>query len=474
MPRPCWLFIILFSFTLNTYASELPNLGDNNSSTFSKQQEYELGRAWLRSLKGQAPTISDPLVLNFIENLVYQIASHSELDDLDLELVVVDSPELNAFAVPGGVMGINSGLFLYAQNEGQMASVISHELAHLSQRHFARQLEDSQRKQPFEMAALLASILLIASGNGEAGIAGLAVTQAASIQSYLSFSREHEKEADRIGFKTLAKSGFNPYDMPAMFQQMLNARRYSINPPEYLLTHPITESRVADAHNRANNYKDKGSPLKLDYQLIQARLQVYHNSRPDLDEHYRNQLKQSQPGIKQDAARYALALTEKKLGKNAEALRTIQPLLNKYPDNLIIHYSKAELLIANLEFAKADELLTQQLDFSPQFLPFQILQVENYNKQKNFAKAQSLLKKLSTKYPQHTNIWYQLAEISGLAGDILQVHQARAEYFFLTSRYALAIQQLGFAKLLSNQDFHLTSRLDTRIEQIEKVKNTRF
>jgi predicted Zn-dependent protease len=473
MPRAL-LFLLVFLSAVIGRASELPSLGDNNASTFSKQQEYELGRAWLRSLKGQAPIIEDPLVLNFVEELVYRIAPYSELKELNLELVVVNSPELNAFAVPGGVMGINSGLFLYAKTEGQMASVISHELAHLSQRHFARQLEDSQRKQPLELAALLTSILLIASGNGEAGIAGLAVTQAATIQSYLSFSRENEKEADRIGFKTLAKSGFSPYSMPAMFQEMLNTQRYSIAPPEYLLTHPITESRVADAYNRANNYKEKNIKIHLDYQLIRTRLQVYHNNRADIVDYYATQLAQALLPLDKTIMRYALALAQDKQGQHKLAVETFRPLIDEFNGNLIFQYSYAQLLIADQQTASAINHLTEQLAGSPTYLPFNMLLVEGLNQQKDFSDAEKVLKKLSLKYSQNTQIWYELAEISGLAGNILQVHQARAEYFFLTSRYALAIQQLQFAQKLTNNNFQLTSKLNTRIKYFESVKNMQF
>ena len=150
--------------------SDLPSLGDTSSSFMSREQEYQLGRAWLSMLRGAVKTLDDPILKDFVERSVLSLAETSQLSDKRLTFVAIDSPQLNAFAAPGGVIGVNGGLFLHAQSEAEFASVMAHELAHLSQRHFARNLEAQQRMRIPVMTAMLASVILAAAGGGDAGV----------------------------------------------------------------------------------------------------------------------------------------------------------------------------------------------------------------------------------------------------------------------------------------------------------------
>ena len=225
----------------------LPSLGDRISGYVSMEEEHKLGREFLRSLRRTTPTISDPLLNNYLENISYRLASKSELRDHRLAFIIVDSQVLNAFAVPGGVIGVNTGLFLNAETEGEFASVISHELAHVSQRHFARSIEQAETTRIPQMAALLASVVVMATSDAEHGQAALMATQGRALENQLRFSRSNEAEADRVGIKTLFDAGYDPYTMPALFQRLASANRYGTRPPEFLLSHPVTESRIADS-----------------------------------------------------------------------------------------------------------------------------------------------------------------------------------------------------------------------------------
>ncbi len=187
------------------FADDLPSLGDASSAIVSPQQEHQLGRAWLALLRSQVAQLNDPQLKDYVETSVYRLAETSQLNDRRLEFILINSPQLNAFAAPGGIVGVNGGLFLNAQTEGEYASVLAHELAHLSQRHFARGVEAQQRMQVPMMAALLAGIVIAAAGAGDAGIAAIAGTQAAAIQEQRRFSRQNEQEADRIGILNLEK-----------------------------------------------------------------------------------------------------------------------------------------------------------------------------------------------------------------------------------------------------------------------------
>ncbi len=187
------------------FADDLPSLGDASSAIVSPQQEHQLGRAWLALLRSQVSQLNDPQLKDYVESSVYRLVETSQVNDRRLEFILINSPQLNAFAAPGGIVGVNGGLFLNAQTEGEYASVLAHELAHLSQRHFARGVEASQRMQVPMMAALLAGIVIAAAGAGDAGIAAIAGTQAAAIQEQRRFSRQNEQEADRIGIMNLEK-----------------------------------------------------------------------------------------------------------------------------------------------------------------------------------------------------------------------------------------------------------------------------
>ena len=229
-----------------TFAGELPDLGGSAAALVSPAQEREVGAKLIRQLRKEAPTSADPALKYYCDLLVSELAAASELTDRNLHPVLIDSPVLNAFAAPGGVVGINLGVFLHADNVHQLAAVLAHELAHLSQRHYARSVEYQRQNALPYVAALLASVALMAASGGTAGIAALSATQAAAQDSALRNSRAREQEADRVGIETLARAGLDPYAMASMFGQMSFAARFDRKLPEFLLTHPVTESRISE------------------------------------------------------------------------------------------------------------------------------------------------------------------------------------------------------------------------------------
>jgi beta-barrel assembly-enhancing protease len=262
---------------------KLPNLGESSTSMFSSEFEHQLGRAWLGVFRGQVPTVEDPLLFDYLDNLIYKLVTHSKLEDRRIDLVIVDNPTINAFAVPGGVIGIHNGLLLWAETEDELATVLAHEIAHLSQRHFSRGVEFQQKMQPLTLAAMLASLVLMATTGGDTGMAALSATQAAAQNSSLRFSRSNEQEADRIGMQMIVDADMDPYAAPTMFERMLQATRYSNSDqvPEFLRSHPLSESRVADTRNRARKYPKKGREPDLEYQLMRARVVTQLTDTPE-------------------------------------------------------------------------------------------------------------------------------------------------------------------------------------------------
>ena len=209
-----------------------------------------MGQSFLEQVYAQAPLINDPIIQEYTELLIYKLSETSQVKDRQFTIVLIDEKSLNAFAAPGGVIGVNGGLFLNAGNEAQLASVLGHELAHLSQRHFARNVlrgKDTNLASSLVMVSAIA--LAIISNNPTAFIAGPAALQ----QQQLRYSRIFEREADRYGFNNLIAAGYDPAGMGQMFENMAKVRKLSgDNPPEFLLTHPVTSSRVSDAFNAAD------------------------------------------------------------------------------------------------------------------------------------------------------------------------------------------------------------------------------
>jgi predicted Zn-dependent protease len=448
-------------------ANDLPSLGDSSSGIVSPEQEHQLGRAWLSLLRGQVPQLSDPLLKDYLERSVYRLAETSQLQDRRLEFVLLDSPQLNAFAAPGGIIGVNGGLFLHAQTEAEYASVLAHELAHLSQRHFARGLEAQKRMQLPLMAAMLAGVVAAAAGAGDAGIAAIISTQAAAIQSQRRFSRQNEQEADRIGIINLERAGYDPRAMPEMFGRLMRQYRYDQKPPEFLLTHPVTESRIADTKNRAEQYPDTGVEDSLRYQLLRARVELKFESTPGVSAKRFRAMLADDPTL--DAARYGLALAQMKSGQLQEAATNLEPLLAKEPDDATYNLAQIELDITANRLAAARARMQTLLGLYPGNYPVRQANIDLLIKETKLQDAEQQLNALVEARPQDPDIWYQVAEIRGLTGNIIGLHQARAEYFALVGDYDQAIEQLDFAKRRSD-NFQSAARIDARQKQLIEEK----
>jgi len=451
-------------FALPGTADDLPSLGDASSALVSPEQEHQLGRTWLSLLRGQVDQLSDPQLKDYVETSVYRLTETSQLQDRRLEFVLLNSPQLNAFAAPGGIIGINGGLFLYAQTEAEYASVLTHELAHLSQRHFARNLEAQKRMQVPMMAAMLAGIVAAAAGGGDVGFAAIASTQAAAIQEQRRFSRQNEQEADRIGIVNLEKAGYDPRAMPSMFERLMRQYRYDRKPPEFLLTHPVSESRIADTKNRAEQYQAGGIQDSLRYQLMRARVQLSYEETPGLAAKRFRAMLEENPQL--DAARYGLALAQIKGGQLNEAREGLKALLEKAPNDIVYNLAQIDLDITANRLADAQQRVQRLLTLYPDNYPLNHTRVDLLLKQNRAQEAEKVLDELLKSRSNDPDIWYLVAETRGLSGNIIGLHQARAEYFALVGDYKEAIEQLDFAKSRSINNFQLASRIDARQQEL--------
>lgn len=441
----------------------LPALGSGGGSV-SGGEEYRLGRAWLRQFRAQTQTWQDPIADTYVESLIARLLPYSNVGDLDWTVTLVGSRMLNAFAVPGGVIGVNQGLFAFANTEDAFASVLAHELGHLSQRHYARRMERAEETQLPTMAAMLAAMVLAAGGAGNAGVAAMMGSQAAFIQDQLAYSRRFEQEADRVGLEAMAEAGFDPEAMPAMFRAM--QRLTSLqggNPPEFLLTHPVTESRISDTQARADQFqasraasRDADDPS---YAMIRARALLGLNG--DNPAQAMTELRQDDPP--QAAIDYLEALIAAQGNRVDAALAQLDSLAEKWPDLTLIPASAAQIA---LDASRYDSALTRSeriLRLTPDYLPAQLVRARVLL-QRAPDEAFAALRELSRQQPENPRVYDLLAEAAGRSGHKTWGLLARAETLQLTGHVERAIKQLDIAEdnAKREDDFGMASRLQER------------
>lgn len=469
----CLLTAVLLCGTPAYAQVQLPSLGDRISGLISLDDEYKLGREFLRSVRRSSTSISDPLLNEYLVNVTRNLALHSDLEDYRLAFIIIDSQEINAFAAPGGIIGVNGGLFLNAHTEGEFASVLAHEIAHVSQRHFARSVEDAQRRRIPELATLLASIVIMGTSNGEAGQAAVMAAQGRSIENRLRFSRNNEAEADRLGIRTLYDAGYDPNQMPAMFERLMASSRYSTRPPEFLLSHPVTESRVADTRGRASRYPARPATPSLEYQFMRARVVVYYATiAAAVITQFQTDLDAATDDTAQKAARYGLTLAYLKNKEFKHAHEALQPLLDSDPNRIAYQVTKAEIYTQGNEAGLAHEYLTRPLAINPGNHPLTMAYADALLAERNYPEAAKVLEKQALIRPEDHDLWYQIAETEGLVGDVSKVHQARAEYFILVGDFRSASEQLSYALRIESPKENngpLIAKLKQRAQDVETL-----
>ena len=455
-----FLFISIFVFSQEKDLN-LPSLGDRVSGVISLDQERILGQGFLEQVYAQAPLIDDPIIQEYTELLIYKLSETSQVKDRQFTVVLIDEKSLNAFAAPGGVIGVNGGLFLNAENEAQLASVLGHELAHLSQRHFARNVlrgRDTNLASSLVMVSAIA--LAIISNNPTAFITGPAALQ----QQQLRYSRIFEREADRYGFNNLIAAGYDPAGMGQMFENMAKVRKLAgDNPPEFLLTHPITSSRVSDAFNAADQIEFTGGKKNtINFEFVKGRLKARYNSlSPQAAVRYFEKLyKDNQT----NENKYAYISALQSNGQTDQALRVMNEILLKFPKNLILNITKSEILLSGQRLGDAQKSIDQVLNISPGNYPASIIKSKILSSKKEFIEAEEILRDLLISKNRDPYLWMQLSEVQRAGKNIVGYHLSRGEYYTLIGDFDNALNQFQFALSLSGNSFQATETIMTKIK----------
>lgn len=454
--------------TLADAFDTLPDIGTSAGSTLSIAQENQMGDFYIRQLRASAPLINDPLLNQYINQLGMRLVNHADSVRTPFYFHLINNDQINAFAFFGGHVVLHSALFRYADDESQLASVVAHEISHVTQRHLARAMEDQKRSAPLTWVGALGSILL-AMASPQAGMAALTGTLAGTRQGMISFTQQNEQEADRIGIQVLQRSGFDPKAMPAFLDKLLDQARYSSRPPEILLTHPLPESRLSDARNRANQMRPIVVQSSEDFYMAKVRvLGMYNSGKNQLTNDLLDEL--AKGNVRQhNAAQYGRALLAMQNNNNAQARLLLQPLLNAQPDNpwyldlatdISLGENKASDAIARLNSAK-------DLRNNP---VLQINLANAYLQSNQPGPAVTILNRYTFAHPDDTNGWDLLAQAEAALNNRDQELAARAELLALQGQLDQAITTLSSASSQVKTGSLQQQRYDARIDQLRRLQ----
>jgi predicted Zn-dependent protease len=464
----------LIAFTLAiqpVLAADLPDLGEVSRQYFSDQEEQMLGRAIMRDVYADPRYLDDPEIETYLNQLGYKLVSVSTRNQREFNFFVVDDPSINAFAMPGGNIGVHTGLLLAAQSESELASVVAHEIAHVTQDHIARMVA-AQSQSYWPTMAALAVALLASRSNPNIASAAIASTQAYSIQNQLNYSRDYEREADRLGYDMLTRSGYDPRGMTGFFNRLERANRfYDSSAPAYLRTHPLTTDRIADMQARSEAAPYQQVEDSLDFQLVRARLRAQQNSPQDAVLAARSALKEKRYSS-ETAARYGLvtALLRARQFRDAEA--EIGKLLSARQVHPMIQQLSARSALAAGNAGLALQRYQAGSTAHPGYRPLQLGHIEALLAAGRSKEALAQVDRQLELYPIDRRLWRLAAQTHAQLGNRLLSHRAQAETAALSGNLVAAIEQISLGIKAGDGSFHEMSAAEARRREWQEAEKS--
>lgn len=450
------------------HPDELPELGDAASNDLSLVTEKKIGQQIMHEIRWRDPAyLDDGDVESYLNQIGGRLASASSDPGIGFYFFPVNDASINAFAMPGGFVGVNTGLLLAAQSESELAGVLAHEVSHVTQRHIARQVF---REKQLSVATMLgmAVALLAARSNTQLASAAMVSSQASAISAQLAFSRDFEREADRAGFDTLKKAGFDVRGMSNFFERLQRAGRvYENNAPVYLRTHPLNGERISDMQNREGGVAYRQVPDSADFQLIRARVRALQGTPAEAVKEFQVLVREKK-FASQAAAHYGLAVAFSR-GKNwagveqellavrksgmvsslldrlqAEArlglgdtlggLSLYRDAMTRYPLNYALAYGYGDALIASHRYEEGLRFAGERLQ----------------------------------SYPQDVRLYKLQAESHAALGHQAQQHRSLAEVYALRGQTGAAVEQLQLAQRAGDANFYDSSAIDARLRELKQ------
>ena len=458
---------LLISPTGRAADSNLPDLGDESATVLSPQDERRIGEDFMRQARAQLDILDDPELNEYLRHLGRRLTVGVD-GQPEFYFFLVNNTAINAFAVPGGYIGVHTGLLLAARNEAEVAAVLAHETAHITQRHLPRMIAQNQRISGPALAAILLGVMIAASG-GQGGEAAIALATAGLAQHGLNFTRAFEQEADRIGMNILNTAGYDARAMPAFFEQMeVLGRLYDDNLPEFLRTHPVTVRRIAESRNHAEGFPVRTNPDNSAFAHMQARLRVLGNKPEEALKIFPGKA-ESRGGALPPADRYGYALALLASKRYDDARRETVLLLKSDANFVPYHILRAELEFAAGEKPAGLRAYAEAAQRFPTSLALTQRYASALLKTGQPAQARQLLDQAIRQQPAEPTLYKMLASAAGESGKKMEAHRAFGEYYFLTGQPRAAIEQFELATRFAGNNFYYVASLEARIKEIRET-----
>lgn len=459
------LFTALLTLPLHALADGLPDLGDVSQEMVSPMMERQIGEQSMLQIRASSSFMDDPEVNDYLNRLGRKLVSNSTEPGQEFEFFAISDNAINAFAIPGGFVGVNTGLIQLAQNESELASVLSHEIAHVTQHHYARMIS-GRRYDSLAALATVAVAILAARNNPDAANAAIVGAQAGTLQRQLNFTREHESEADRIGIGILEKSGFDTRGMPTFFDRMQRATKLlEGNTPSYLRTHPLTTERIADVDGRVQQIPFRLVPDSLDFQLIRARLIAQQRQPQDAIVYFDSALGEKKFG-NPVAHRYGLVLALLRNNETKRAAQEFAALQKEAPRHATIVSLEGQL--RRLEKRDVITFYRNAVKEFPRHHALIYGYAEVLLEERRHKQALELLDEQIAVDGNNARLYALQAQCYAALGRHQEEHHALAYNYILHGNLYGAIEQLELAKRAGN-DYYQLSTIDTELKQFREI-----
>jgi predicted Zn-dependent protease len=449
--------------------NQLPEIGVVASDAITIDKERVIGDIIMRQMRGQAPLVQDPVLQEYIQSIGNRIVIHADNTKFPFQFFMINNQVLNAFAFYGGHVGIHTGLIVASKTESELASVLAHEVAHVTQRHLARRVQMQKRSSPLQIASLIGGLLL-AIADPEAGIAAVQASSAAGQQANINFTRNNEVEADNIGINILFKAGFDPMGASDFFDKLLSESRGRSTQLAFLQTHPLPADRVAQATTRARGYGIRNLPPSLDFHLAKARIQGRYTSTPQRNIALFYSLIDKGNSVEQIAAHYGLAISLFEAEQYTDAKQILDQLMSNDSENLFYLDLMTDIHIKQNEPRKAISLLSPLWLNKPQNSVLTLNLANAYISAQNYQPAVQMLRDLLL-VDKENFLAYQLLNDAYNQNQMKkEAHMAQAEIYGLIAAYPLAIDELQFAYNQVGTDTLEKQRIKGRIAQFREAQ----
>jgi predicted Zn-dependent protease len=449
---------------------DLPDLGSPANAAISLEDEYGAGLGAVKSLRDQGAILDDPEVSDYIQEIGHSLSSHAEEGQHQFYYFVVRDPVVNAFAMPGGFVAINSGTVLATRNENELAGVMAHETAHVTQRHLVRQMLDQSHASLISTAAMLAAILLGATaGRGSPGAmeGGILAAESAGIQHQINYTRASEFEADRIGIGTMANAGYDPLGMASFFDYMSHEgpEPSRINAIQFLIDHPIFADRVAEARGRADQIGRIRHTDSLSYLLTRERLRSLVGDPKEARAYYASLVKNG-VGLNMEQ-RYGRDVADIAVRNPGAAIPDLQALVREYPKVMQFYGALGQAHMLNGQPKESQEVLNKAVNLFPRNVPITIRLSETLMRSGENKRAQLILDDLFNVVEPTPDQTKLIAKAASAAGDLADSYYYMSYFWVMNGDLKMSATQLQLALSLPGLDAIQRARFSARLDEIK-------